>query len=336
MNNPSYETMLNLLRRARSLSEEDGDRLIRETLEPAVGGGGGSQKDFAFPQAGAVIGPYSLSEELGEGGMGKVFLARREHDVSPLAAIKVLRSYDGDFMARFNRESNILASLHHPHIAGYLDRGQTENGLPYLVMEFVEGQAIDVWCDQRKLDPDRRVDLFLRVCDAVSYAHHNLVIHRDIKPSNVLVTESGEPKLLDFGISGMLDSDTGSQRTMTVSDQRMFTPEYASPELVRGERLTAASDVYAMGILLYRLLTGLLPYKILSQAFHDICRVVCTQEPQLPSGLATGDPTRETRKASLARIAGERNLLPRELKNKLRGDLDRIILKAIEKDPSQR
>ena len=214
--------------------------------------------------SGARLGSWELVRELGRGGMGAVYLARRADGQFELeAAVKVHR---GDFAGaearrRFLVERQILAQVAHPNIARLLDGGVSPSGRPYFVMERVDGEPIDAWCDRRRLTVDQRLELFATVCDAVQYAHQNLIVHRDLKPRNILVTADGVPKLLDFGIAKLLDTqapDSGD----THEGRRLLTPDYASPEQVRGGPVTTASDVYQLGLLLYELLSGTRPYRV--------------------------------------------------------------------------
>jgi serine/threonine protein kinase len=238
-------------------------------------------------ESGAAVGAYRVIGELGRGGMGAVYLAERaDDDFRKLVAVKVVkRGMDTEFvLRRFRHERRALAALDHPNIARLLDAGATHDGLPYIIMEYVEGQDIDRYCDERKLSIDARLRLFLAVCAGVSHAHRNLIIHRDIKPSNILVTADGTPKLLDFGIAKILNptlADAPLEHTATAL--RMLTPDYASPEQVRGERVTTASDVYSLGVLLYLLLTGRPPYYFRTRQFAEIARVVCEENPLRPS-----------------------------------------------------
>src|SRR5439155_6776985 len=179
-----------------------------------------------------------------------------------------------------------LASLEHPNIARLFDGGATEDGLPYYVMEFIEGRPIDEYCDAQKLSTAERLSLFTTVCAAVNYAHQKMVVHRDIKPSNILITSEGIPKLLDFGIAKILDPEMSThtvEMNVTETALRMMTPAYASPEQIRGEAITPASDVYSLGVLLYELLTGHRPYRFKSRAPHDMAQVICEEEPEKPS-----------------------------------------------------
>jgi tetratricopeptide (TPR) repeat protein len=207
--------------------------------------------------AGAMIGPYRIVRQLGGGGMGTIFLAIRDGEFSQRVAIKLVRGGIGEaFVQRFRQERQILAALEHPNIARLIDGGRTPDGLPFLAMEFVDGVPIDEYCRAHALSIAQRLRLFLQLCDAVQYAHSNLVIHRDIKPPNVLVTEEGIPKLLDFGIAKLVSSDTRADATAT----RLMTPEYASPEQLLGEHVSTATDVYSLGVLLYELVAGAKPF----------------------------------------------------------------------------
>lgn len=300
---------------------------------------------------GCRIGPYRLSRELGRGGMGTVYLGVRDDDAfQKRVAIKILeRGMDTDaIVRRFRNERQILAGLEHPCIAGLLDGGSTPEGLPYFAMEYIEGQAIVDYCESRQLDTTARVKLFQSVCAAVQYAHQNLIVHRDIKPANVLVTTDGTPKLLDFGIAKLLDPELwGQTLAPTAAGLQLMTPEYASPEQVRGDAVTTATDVYSLGVLLYELLTGRLPYRLTSRAPADIVRAVCESVPMRPSTavtqLAGVDPNVESPPSdgrpdtSSPRSGRER---PRpdtdRLRRRLAGDLDNIVLKALSKEPSRR
>lgn len=260
-------------------------------------------------ESGARIGAYRVLRELGRGGMGAVYLAERaEGDFRKLVAVKVVkRGMDTDFVVRrFRHERRALAALDHPNIARLLDGGATDDGLPYIIMEHVEGQDIDRYCDERKLSINARLRLFLAVCAGVSHAHQSLIIHRDIKPSNILVTDDGTPKLLDFGIAKILNptlADAPFEHTATAL--RMLTPDYASPEQVRGDRVTTASDVYSLGVLLYLLLTGRRPYYFRTHRLEDIARVVCEQNPPRPSAAISLNAVATGSNFETAREAGE-------------------------------
>ncbi len=232
--------------------------------------------------AGRRIGVYQIMEELGHGGMGDVYRAvRADGQYDKQVAIKLVRvGLDTPFLVeRFRHERQILASLDHPNIARLHDGGTTEDGIPYLVMELIEGTPIDQYCKEQDLDITERLQLFIQVCAAVQYAHQRLVIHRDIKPSNILVTTEGVPKLLDFGIAKIVDTTGGSETTMI----RPMTPEYASPEQIRGDSITTATDVYSLGVVLYRMLTGKSPYSETMRTPHEFARLICETEPTRPS-----------------------------------------------------
>jgi len=268
---------------------------------------------------GRRIGAYRIVRQIGRGGMGAVYLATRDDDAyRKEVALKVLkRGMDTDFfVSRFRQERQILARLDHPNIARLLDGGTTDDRLPYLVMEFVEGTPLDRYCDERRLQLPERLALFLTVCAAVEYAHQRLVVHRDLKPAHVLVTPGGVPKLLDFGIAKLLDpSEPGWDAGRTATSVRMMTPDYASPEQVRGEPATTATDVYALGVLLFQLLTGRRPYRLTTGRPEELSRAICEQEPERPSAVVShGD----------------------SLRRRLSGDLDTILLKAIRKEPERR
>jgi serine/threonine protein kinase/tetratricopeptide (TPR) repeat protein len=297
------------------------------------------------------LGPYRLIAELGHGGMGTVYLGVRDDDAfQKRVAIKVLkRGMDTDsIVRRFRHERQILASLEHPYIAGLLDGGSTPDGRPYFAMEFVEGQPIVEYCDTHRLDTAARLKLFRQVCTAVQYAHQNLIIHRDIKPANVLVAADGTPKLLDFGIAKLLNPELAGQTfAPTAPGLQLMTPEYASPEQVRGDAVTTATDVYSLGVLLYELLAGRLPYRLTSRAPADIVRIVCESEPVRPSTAVTSidpDPagdavTRlDSRHMSAAASKPDRKVIVdiNRLRRQLTGDLDNIILKALSKEPQRR
>jgi tetratricopeptide (TPR) repeat protein/tRNA A-37 threonylcarbamoyl transferase component Bud32 len=258
---------------------------------------------------GTRIGPYELVRELGRGGMGTVYLAERaDATFRKQVALKLVSAgLDASyFLKRFHDERQILASLSHPNIAMLLDGGTTEDGLPYFVMEYVEGRPIDGFCKDEGAPLPRRLRLFLSVCDAVQHAHRNLVVHRDLKPSNILVGKDGVPKLLDFGLARLLTPEAGTERTVT--EWRAMTPAYASPEQIRGEVVTTQSDVYSLGVLLFVLLTGRKPYGDTASEPSAMLAAILTAEPLRPRAI---DPT-------IAR------------------DLEAIVLKALRKEPGQR
>jgi len=295
------------------------------------------------PLIGLRAGSYKIVEEIGSGGMGEVYRAFRADDqYRKQVAIKLVRAgYDSRVVVqRFKNERQILASLDHPNIARLLDGGETEDGLPYFVMELIEGVPIDKHCDERKLTITDRLELFRQVCSAAQYAHQHLTIHRDIKPSNILVTPEGAPKLLDFGIARMLDptADEGQlQPTLTIF--RALTPGYASPEQVKGAMVTTASDVYSLGVVLYELLTGRSPYRLTSRNPQEIARAVCEVESEKPSMVVSRIQTEEGGKGSPAtatEVAALRQVSPDKLSKRLDGDLDDIVLMALRKEPHRR
>jgi serine/threonine-protein kinase len=283
------------------------------------------EEDLTSRWIGRRIGPYVLVAELGHGGMGQVFRGRRaDGQYQSEVAIKLVRTAceSPSVNKRFLAERQILAGLVHPGIARLLDGGATEEGVPYLVMELVEGGPIDGYCNAKELPLRARLELFLAACDAVSYAHRHLVVHRDLKPNNIFVTNEGTVKLLDFGVAKVLDSMTpaaGAQPTVTL--MRALTLNFASPEQIRGEPVTTVSDVYSLGVLLYHLLTGVSPYRSSSGAsISAVSREICgTQMPPLPS--------------EAARAAEKAEPVPR---TRLRGDLDSILMRALQKDPGRR
>jgi serine/threonine protein kinase/Tol biopolymer transport system component len=294
---------------------------------------------------GRRVGSYKTVREIGRGGMGSVYLAvRADDEYQKRVAIKLIkRGMDTDFIIRrFRNERQILASLDHTYIARLLDGGTTEDGLPFFVMEYVEGQPIHQYCDMQKLSIVERLQLFRKVCSAVHYAHQNLIIHRDLKPSNILVAADGTPKLLDFGIAKILNPEISSQMLdPTTAALRMMTPEYASPEQVRGESTTAASDVYTLGVMLYELLTDHRPYQLRNCLPLEVSRIICEEEPERPSVAVNlievipidNAPPLEITPASVSRA---RNSTPEQLRRQLSGNLDNIILKALRKEPQRR
>ena len=295
----------------------------------------------AKPGAELRIGPYKVLQEIGHGGMGSVYLAARaDEQYQKRVAIKVIKAgMDGaEVVGRFRRERQILAALDHPNVARLLDGGATEQGLPYLVMEYIQGQPLHDYCDSRRLPIARRLEIFQQVCSAVAYAHRNLIVHRDLKPSNILVTADGVPRLLDFGIAKLLNPELSGE-ALTATGLAL-TPEYASPEQARGEAITTASDVYSLGVILYELLTGQRPYRLKTRQPLEVLRAVCDQDPEKPStavgrtavaadGDASGVPGAEA-------VSATREGSPARLQRKLRGDLDNIVMMAMRKEPQRR
>ena len=312
--------------------------LDRHGPPPVAGGGPAAPEDRR-------IGPYRVIRELGRGGMGVVYLAERvDGQYRRQVAIKLLRSSpDADELhRRFLAERQILASLGHPNIAQLLDGGTTAGQLPYLVMEYVDGVPITDYCDRHRLDVRERLLLFGDVCRAVHAAHQNLVLHRDLKPGNILVTADGQVKLLDFGIAKLLNPVLGAldlPRTRTAF--RVMTPEYASPEQVRGDSLTTASDIYALGVVLYELLAGRRPYQLRTGAPRELQELVCEREPERPSSVVARREAfvvddRSAREIAPEAVAAARSTTPDRLQRELRGDVDAIVMMALRKEPSRR
>ncbi|NOX69586.1 MAG: serine/threonine protein kinase [Gammaproteobacteria bacterium] len=299
----------------------------------------GAQSNDAGAWRGKQLGVYKIIDKIAEGGMGAVFLAERddksyEHTV----AIKLVGSagLNEDLKRRFIGERQILANLDHTNIARLIDGGETDSGTPYIVMEYVRGESIDVYCDQHRLTIDERLDLFNQVCDAVQYAHQNLIIHRDIKPSNVLVTADGVSKLIDFGIAKLIGPDIIAK---TQAGRHVMTPKHASPEQLLGKKITTATDVYALGILLYELLSGSFPFDLSSSSVDEIKDIAARSNSPLPSISATRPVAATIDKAvqlSSEDIAERRRTTRRKLTRILRGDLDAIVLKAIDRNPTNR
>ncbi|MFN0135240.1 MAG: tetratricopeptide repeat protein [Phycisphaerae bacterium] len=292
---------------------------------------------------GTRIGAYRVARRLAVGGMGSVWLGQRDDaQFHKTVAIKVIkRGMDSDaILRRFLNERQVLAGLDHPNIARLLDGGMTDDGTPYLIMEFVDGKPIDEFCDDNLLAVSERVRLFRKVCDAVQYAHRHLVIHRDLKPANILVTADGEPKLLDFGIAKLLRTDLATTMTRTAAGEQAMTPEYASPEQVRGEAVSTQSDVYSLGVVLYELLTGQRPYDTGGGSLTEIARAICEIEPRRPSTVIDRPVQRESAGTIIKRdayaIGAARRVDPRRLKRNLSGDLDTIVLMALRKEAARR
>jgi eukaryotic-like serine/threonine-protein kinase len=295
---------------------------------------------------GRQIGSYRIIRECGHGGMAVVYLAERaDQQYKKRVAIKmVLPGINSDeILRRFRNERQTLAALDHLHIVKLLDGGSTEEGLPYLVMDYVEGVPIDEYSDRHTLSVLQRLELFRTVCGAVHYAHENQVIHRDLKPSNILVTAEGVPRLLDFGIAKLLNAERFDQTTLaTRTGLHAMTPEYASPEQVRGEAVTRASDIYSLGVLLYKLLTGHSPYQTKSDSLIEIQRLICDEEPTKPSTVVSQTELRPSGGGQSCvsitpqTVSSVRKCRPEELRRWLYGDLDAIVLKALRKEPELR
>jgi serine/threonine-protein kinase len=272
---------------------------------------------------GDMLGEYKILSLLGEGGMGEVYLAE-DSNLHRQVALKLVKGGLGraGLIRHFRREERILAALTHPNIGRLYGGAVTQNGVPYFVMEYIAGERLDHYCDARELKLSERLQLFRKVCSAVSYAHQHLVIHRDLKPANIRVTAEGEPKLLDFGIAKLIDPETASIGEATMTLQSVMTPEYASPEQVRGEEVTTASDIYSLGVILYELLTGHRPYYLKSRRPDEVARAITEEGPPRPS-------------TAIARDEPHSPFANRNPKS-LRGDLDNIVLMAMRKEPARR
>ena len=284
---------------------------------------------------GRELSGYKLIREIGRGGMGSVYLAERSDGAfHKQVAIKLIQPgmNSADILARFRQEREILASLDHPGIARLLDAGATEEGLPYFVMEFVDGRPIHRYCDELKLNVTGRLELFRSVCGAVQYAHQRLVVHRDLKPGNILVTSDGKVKLLDFGIAKLLRQEQVDDRETASMPIRVMTPAYASPEQVIGDGVTTLTDVYSLGVVLYELLTGHLPHHLVSAAVREMERVISEVEPTRPSIVVATTEERLTPQA----VSEVREGDPNRLRKRLEGDLDCIVLTALRKEPVRR
>ena len=306
----------------RSLQEllDADEALVGSTARRVTAGPGVFMDSQVHPWQGRKVGGFIIERELGRGGMGNVFLAHRANDsVSQDVALKLVRPerIDANTLARFRLERQVLAVLKHPHIATLLDAGELDDGTPFVAMEYIEGQPILEFAKSQELGLRRRLELFLAVCDAVSYAHRNMVVHRDIKSSNILVTAEGMPKLLDFGIAKPLIARLGVHDIEQTSEaHRFFSPYNAAPEQIRGDAITVACDVYGLGTLLYELLAGTPPFDFADKTPAQIEHAILQTEPPPPSQRAS------TTSAVSARL--------------LRGDLDAIVLRALRKDPAYR
>ena len=269
------------------------------------------------------IGPFEIVREIASGGMGTVYLCRRDDDTYDTeVAVKLIRRgmATDEIVERFRTERQTLAHLNHANISRLLDGGTTEEGHPYLVLEYIDGEPIDRYCDQRRASVRERLELFGEVARGVVFAHQNLVVHRDIKPANILVTSDGVPKLLDFGMAKLLES-SDDQLTLTAPGARLMSPDYASPEQAAGQAITTASDVYSLGVLLYELLTGHRPHRFESRTQTEFERVICDVDPIPPSqvvrqGLRSGKSAEE--------LADGRRQRPDRLRRILNGDIDNI------------
>lgn len=330
------------------LAEHDEDPDFLES--PALGALSAAPATRAEDRIGMQLGSYRLLGVLGQGGMGTVYLAARADDAYfKQVAVKIIREaspFDGHHRAsrlhRFQQERQTLANLDHPGIARLLDGGVTPDQRPYLVMELVEGEPIDTYCDHRQLGVADRLRLFQRVCAPVQFAHQNLVVHRDLKPGNILITRDGDPKLVDFGLAKVLRESVEVDALATLSGPLAMTPAYASPEQIQGRTVTTATDVYSLGVVLYELLTGHRPYSLSGRPPHELAHMICEEEPDPPSSAVNRHETRLAQDGS-----GPISITPdsvgriREgtaewLQRRLMGDLDMIVLMALRKDPRRR
>lgn len=311
-------------------SDQDIAAIVRDAAQDTVAA-------QAIANVDQRVGNYKLIELVGSGGMGNVYLAERVDDrFDHRVAIKLLHAHhkDQSLIERFQVERQTLANLDHANIARLLDGGETDDGIPYLVMEYVDGIPVDKYCDENLLSVPQRLQLFKKICIAVDYAHRNLVVHRDIKPSNILVSQSGEPKLLDFGIAKFIDSMAANYTIApTRQGQAAMTPEFASPEQVRGETITTATDVYSLGVLLYILLSGRRPYLEHSTNMAAIAKAICDTEPSRPSTvISLGDEQDEV----VPQIVASRRTSVGKLIKLLTGDLDNIVMMTLQKEPERR
>ena len=318
----------------------DLDQTRKDPLLHAIGAAAESLlEDHRDRLIGTRVGAYRIVSILGHGGMSIVYRGERDDSqYQQTVAIKVLQhaTLHPRLRSRLHSERHILATLDHPCIARLIDSGDLEDGTPYLVMEHVDGQSIDQFCDSRALLVRERLELFVEVCAAVHYAHRNLVVHRDIKASNIFVTDERTPKLLDFGIAKLLAPESLSHTLpVTRLQERILTPENAAPEQVLGRPITTATDVYALGVLLYQLLTGRSPYRLLSYSQLQLERAICIDDPTRPS-LAVTTKIKGESDADRGKISERRGLSPQRLRTQLAGDLDAIVAVAMRKEPERR
>src|SRR5689334_19138153 len=311
---------------------------ITQASRENAGNAENEERFWEVDRSGQVLGSWRLRRRLGGGGMSDVYLAERIGEYSHQVAVKLVRPglVSRADHNRLRAERQILARLNHRNIARLLDGGTTDDGIPYLVMEYVDGERIDVYCDRHRLSLTERLALFRGVCAAVHAAHQNLVVHRDLKPSNILVTRDRTLKLLDFGIAKLIEVREATHTlALTHADVRLFTPGHASPEQVRGELITTATDVYLLGVLLYELLTGSKPFEFNNIRLSEIERVICHQKARLPSETMARSASAVER-ARAATAAEARSTTPARLRRELSGDLDNIVMKALRKEPGRR
>src|ERR1700688_2078182 len=318
----------------------DSDARLEDPLLHAIGEAAESLLEYHQDRLiGTRIGPYRVVSILGHGGMSTVYRGERDDSqYQQTVAIKVLHHaiLHPRLRSRLHSERHILATLDHPSIARLIDSGDLDDGTPYLVMEHVDGESIDVYCDSRTLFVRERLEMFLQVCTAVQYAHRNLIVHRDIKAANIFVTGDGTAKLLDFGIAKLLAPESLSHTLpVTRLQERILTPENAAPEQVFGRAITTATDIYSLGVLLYQLLTGRSPYRLLSYSQLQLERAICMDDPVRPSQMVISKLSGE-KDADRSRISDRRGLSPQRLRARLSGDLDAIIAMAMRKEPDRR
>ena len=310
-------------------SLDEASSKVRDVLVVASKGG---LAESALPNLGKTVigqrlGDYHILSRLDQGGMGLVYLAaRQDGDSRPRFAIKFLKPEKQHLLDRFLKERRILAKLEHPNIARFIDGGTTKDGRPYFVMELIDGKPLDEFCDERRMSVAGRIRVFLKLCRAVQKIHESLIVHRDLKPSNVLVTPDGEPKLLDFGIAKLLNPDL-SPHSITRNGARMLTPEFTSPEQIRCEPTAVATDVYSLGVVLYRLLTGHRPYRVVPLKLPSFLDAICAQEPT--------PLVRRRADARLRRLLGRFDAGSREPRPFLHASRE-ITLLALRKQPSER
>ncbi|MBL8152168.1 MAG: serine/threonine protein kinase, partial [Blastocatellia bacterium] len=327
------------------LSAHNESSLLDQPLIATLTTGKSNNREPLSLFTGKTVGNYRLLREIGRGGMSVVYLAQDESDIeAKTVAVKILvRDANTDLvLERFHIEQHILSSLQHPNITRLFTGGITSDGFPFFVMENVEGQPIDIHCDTHKLSVIERLELFCSVCKAVGYAHQNLVVHRDLKPSNILVTTTGVPKLLDFGIAkvvkpSLVDS-VALTAHMTEAGIRLFTPAYASPEQIEGKHITTLSDVYSLGVVLYLLLTGRYPFHLKEESIQELLRAICHDEPIKPSAALklTNTKNLAVNYLSPEEISRDRKTSVTRLQRQLSGDLDNIVLMALRKEPNRR
>lgn len=290
---------------------------------------------------GKTFGKYKIDKLIARGGMGLVYLGLRDDEVKQKAAVKIINPgvSSSTVIKRFQAERQTLANLNHPNISKLLDGGITDDGIQFLVMEYIEGSPIDEYCDKNNLSIKERLGIFLKVASVVQYAHQNLVVHRDLKPSNILITKDGEPKLLDFGIAKILSPDEKRIETITQQGMWNLTPEFASPEQIKGESITTSSDVYSLGIVLYKILSGHNPYKIKSMFPADISKIITNTEPIKPSEIVIkkyNEDSNEIGESKNPAISSNIEDTNEKIHKRLKGDLDKIVSMAIRKEVSRR